>query len=136
MSLTMSNQFMRFSLWWTILCISSLVLLPTAILAHGGEDHGDAKPQSQTTAKGTVSHTARPGEIEVMLKHPELIPDTATSGKLFFTKIETNDPVDKVVAVIEIEATGGTMTQAVVEKTDETGIFRCQSAFILQFRRY
>ncbi len=26
------------------------------IFAHGGEDHGDAKPKTETTDKGTVSH--------------------------------------------------------------------------------
>ncbi len=119
----MRVQILRLSLLWTILCISSLVLLPTAILAHGGEDHGDQKPATVANAKGTVSHITRLGEIEVMLKHPEMVPDTATSGKLFFTKFETNEPVDKVAAVIEIESADGSVTQATVEKTDDAGIF-------------
>ena len=119
----MRIQISRLALLRTILCISSIVLLPTAILAHGGEDHGDQKPATVANAKGTVSHTTRLGEIELMLKHPELVPDTATFGKLFFTKFETNEPVDKVTSVIEIESADGSVTQATVEKTDDAGIF-------------
>ena len=97
--------------------------MPTAILAHGGEDHGDQKPAVVANVKGTVSHTTRLGEIELLLKHPELVPDTATSAKLFITKFETNEPVDKVTSVIEIEAADGSITQAAVEKTDGSGVF-------------
>ena len=103
--------------------ITLLFLNGIAVFAHGGEDHGDQKPAAVANVKGTVSHTTRLGEIEVMLKHPELVPDTATSGKLFFTKFQTNEPVDKVTSVIEIEAADGSITQATVEKTDDAGIF-------------
>lgn len=119
----MRVQISRLSLLWAILFISSQVFLPISILAHGGEDHGDQKPTTVANAKGTVSHTTRLGEIEMMLKHPELVPDTATSGKLFFTKFETNEPVDKVSPAIEIESADGSITQAAVEKTDDAGIF-------------
>lgn len=103
--------------------ITLLFLNGIAVFAHGGEDHGDQKPAAGANVKGTVSHTTHLGEIEVMLKHPELVPDTATSGKLFFTKFQTNEPVDKVTSVIEIEAADGSITQATVEKTDDAGIF-------------
>lgn len=113
----------RFSLVWTILCISSLVLFPTAILAHGSEDHGDQKPQTAVSTKGTIIYTTRLGEIEVTLKHPEIVPDNSTSGKLFLTRFGTNAPIDSATAVIEIEGVDGSITQAVTEKTDDAGIF-------------
>lgn len=106
----------------SILIISMLVLLPSFAVAHGGEDHGDTKPAAVANTKGIVSHTVRLGEIEILLKHPDLLPDTATSGKLFFTKFDTNEPVEKVGAVIEIEAADGSISQALLEKTD-TGVF-------------
>lgn len=93
------------------------------IFAHGGEDHGDAKPKTETTDKGTVSHSSRLGDLEVMLKHPLFLPDTATTARLFVTKFETNAGFAEVTPAIEIESATGAVTEAKIEKTDTTGIF-------------
>lgn len=93
------------------------------IFAHGGEDHGDAKPKTQTTDKGTVSHSSRLGDLEVMLKHPLFKPDTATEARLFVTKFETNEAFKDVVPTVEIESANNSVTEAKVEKTDTAGIF-------------
>ena len=91
--------------------------------AHGGEDHGDSQPKIAASEKGTISRTARIGELEVMIKHPVLEPDTATSARLFITKYLTNEAVDKVLAAIEIESSNGTVTQTTVEKADAAGSY-------------
>lgn len=93
------------------------------ISAHGGEDHGDAKPKATTNEKGMVTRTARLGEYELTMKHPFLEPDTATSAKLFVTKFETNDAVDKANAAIEIESANGSITAATIEKNDAAGSY-------------
>ncbi|CAN5499344.1 hypothetical protein BH10ACI1_BH10ACI1_34660 [soil metagenome] len=93
------------------------------IFAHGGEDHGDATPKTETTDKGTVSHSSRLGDLEVMLKHPIFEPDIATNARLFITKFETNEGFAKVTPAIEIESENGSVTQATVENTDTAGIF-------------
>ena len=121
--LTMSNQSTRFSLWWTILCISSLIFLPTAILAHGGEDHGDQKPKSTSNAKGIISHSTRLGDLELMVKHPAIEPDRATTGVLFITKFETNEPFKLAVAKIEIESGSGAIFNATVEVGEQAGTY-------------
>lgn len=95
----------------------------TSILAHGGEDHGDKPAQTTASTKGTITHTKRIDDIEVTLKHPELVPDTASSGKLFLTQFQTNGPLDGATAVIEFEGTDGSVVHTVVAKTDEPGIF-------------
>ncbi len=94
----------------------------TSILAHGGEDHGDQPPKT-AVSKGTVTHTTRLEDTEVTFKHPELVPDTPTSGKLFLTQFQTNAPVDRATAVLEFEAADGSVTRTIVEKTDEPGTF-------------
>ena len=91
--------------------------------AHGGEDHGEAKPKTETTDKGTISHSSRLGDLEVMLKHPLFLPDTATSARLFVTKFETNAGFADVAPAIEIEAVNGSITEAKIEKTETAGIF-------------
>lgn len=94
------------------------------IFAHGGEDHGDDKPKTQTTDKGTVSHSSRLGDLEVMLKHPAFVPDTATTARLFVTNFGTNQGFAEVNPAIEIESANNSVTEAKVEKTDTAGIFK------------
>jgi hypothetical protein len=93
------------------------------VLAHGGEDHGDAQPKTETTDKGTVSRVAHLGELEIMLKHPVFAPDTATAARLFITKFETNEGFADVSPAIEIESANGTVTTAKIEKTETAGVF-------------
>lgn len=93
------------------------------VFAHGGEDHGDEKPQTATTATGTVSRTARLGDFEMMLKHTLLEPDTATTGRLFITKFATNEPVGDANPALEVESASGAVTEIPVEKTDAAGSY-------------
>lgn len=91
--------------------------------AHGDEDHGDEKPKTTATDQGTVLHVTRLGSLEVSLKHPLLVPDTATTARLFVTKFETNEPDEKVKPAVEIEAANGAVIQATVEKSETAGIY-------------
>ena len=100
--------------------------------AHGGEDHGDSQPKTAASEKGTISRTARIGELEVMVKHPLLEPDTATLAKLFVTKYATNVPADKVTAAIEIESSNGAVTQVTVEKSDDAGSYNLRIPALLE----
>jgi len=95
----------------------------SSVSAHGGEDHGEAKPKTTASDKGIVSHTARLGDFELMLKHPQMLPDTATAARLFVTEFETNESVDKATPAIEIESANGSITQAAVEKSDAPGSY-------------
>jgi len=93
------------------------------VFAHGGEDHGAAKPKTETTDKGMVSHTTRVGDLEVMLRHERLIPDAGNAARFFVTKFETNEAYAAVAPAIEIEAANGAVTQATIEKTETAGSF-------------
>ncbi len=106
-----------------IVGIIALLASPLPIFAHGGEDHGAAKPKTETTDKGTVLHTTRVGDLEVMLKHERLTPDAGNAGRLFVTRFETNEASADVAPAIEIEAANGAVTPATVEKTATAGSF-------------
>lgn len=93
------------------------------VFAHGGEDHGDEKPKTATTTTGTISRTARLGDFEIMLKHPLLEPDAATSGRLFITNFTTNEPVGAANPTLEIESANGAVTEIPVEKTEQSGSY-------------
>lgn len=112
----------RFGLATSFLIFAILGNLPQ-VFAHGGEDHGDAKPKTQTTDKGTVLHSSRLGDLEVMLKHPLFKPDTAMAARLFVTKFETNEAFKDVAPAVEIESANGSVTQGVIEKSETAGVF-------------
>lgn len=95
----------------------------STVSAHGGEDHGEAKPKTTASDKGIVSHTTRLGDFELMLKHAQLLPDAAGSARLFITRFETNESVDKANPAIEIESASGSITAATIEKTDAAGSY-------------
>ncbi len=108
-----------------ILLVGAIALLasPLSIFAHGGEDHGEAKPKTETTDKGMVLHTTRVGDLEVMLKHERLTPDAGNAARLFVTRFETNEASADVAPAVEIESANGAVTQATVEKTETAGSF-------------
>ena len=93
------------------------------VLAHGGEDHGEAKPATATTTAGTVTRSVQLGDFEIMLKHSPLEPDAATTGRLFITKFATNEPVGDANPAVEIESASGAVTEIPIEKTDAAGSY-------------
>ncbi len=93
------------------------------VWAHGGEDHGDQKPKTTSSAKGTVSHSTRLGDLEVMIKHPTLEPDVATQGQMFVTSFATNEPVGNVATAVEIETSTGLVMTANVEGGGQPGVY-------------
>lgn len=99
------------------------VFLPIAVQAHGGEDHGDQKPKTTANAKGVISHSARLGDLELMVKHPAMEPDKSTTGLLFITKFETNEPFKLVVAKVEVESANGSIFTATVAAGEQAGTY-------------
>lgn len=91
--------------------------------AHGGEDHGDEKPKTTANAKGLISHTARLGAYELMLKHPALEPNAATGARLFITEFATNNPATNIEAAVEIQSSDGAALSVALEKTEDAGTY-------------
>lgn len=111
------------SLLTTILGVVASIFLPIAAHAHGGEDHGDQKPKTTANAKGIISHSSRLGEVEVMVKHPAMEPDKSTTGLLFVTRFETNEPFKLVDAKVEVESSNGSLFTAKVESGEQAGTY-------------
>ncbi len=110
--------------FFALLLAMSIVLVNVPeIFAHGGEDHGDAKPKSTANSTGTVSHASRVGDYEVLIKHVLLLPDTPTAGLLFITNFATNEPVGSTEPSVEIESANGVVTIAEVEKSESLGTY-------------
>jgi hypothetical protein len=109
------------SLFLTILLVTLLAMPSLSVLAHGGEDHGAQKPKSTANAKGIVSHSARLGDFELMVKHPVLVPGEPTAGRLFITRFDTNEPFGNAGTKLEIESSNGAIFAAVVEAAEQPG---------------
>ena len=119
----MRAQIARSSCLLTIVGILSSIFLPIAVNAHGGEDHGDQKPKTTADSKGVISHSSRLGALEVMVKHPAIEPDKSTTGLLFITRFETNEPFKLADAKVEVESAGGSVFVAKVESGEQAGTY-------------
>lgn len=125
----MMANFLKFlrqtSALFTAVILSALVFASGSgqTFAHGGEDHGDEKPKTATTDKGTVTRSMRLGSYEITFKHSALEADAAASGKIFVTKFDTNEAATEATPTVEIEAANGAVSEAAVEKTDAAGSF-------------
>lgn len=94
-----------------------------SVMAHGGEEHGDKPAATTASSKGIVTRTAKAGDLELALKHPEFAPDTAASGKLFLTNFGTNVPVEGATLTVEIEGADGRTVPVGVEPAETPGVF-------------
>ena len=116
----------RRTIFFTFNLMAMLILsvfFTAPIFAHGGEDHGDAKPAVTSNQKGMVARTARAGEFEILLKHSPLEPDSETAAKLFITRFATNEPFADAKPSIEITAKDGRTFEASEVKTDAPGSY-------------
>lgn len=93
------------------------------VSAHGGEDHGDQKPKTETTAKGVVLRTTRLGDFELTVKHPPLEPGMLTHGSLFVTRYATNEPVDAGNVQVALEGQSGSISEVAVAKSATAGSY-------------
>lgn len=107
------------------LCVLAIVSsgVTTRISAHGGEDHGDQKPKTETNAKGVVLRTTRLGDFEVTVKHPPLEPGVLTHGSLFVTRYATNEPIDAGNVQVAFDAQGGSIVDVTVGKSTTAGSY-------------
>lgn len=105
-----------------MLILSVFSAAPT-VFAHGGEDHGDAKPAVVSNQKGMVARTARAGDFEILLKHSPLEPDTETAAKIFITRFATNEPFADAKPSVEITSKDGKTFEASEVKSDAPGSY-------------
>ena len=68
------------------------LLVATAALAHGGEDHGDAKAATPAGAT-TFSVVATSEQFEVLLRYAPLKPGADADMRLFLSDFATNAPI-------------------------------------------
>ena len=118
-----------------------LLVLQTFVFAHGGEDHGDSKPQVITT-QGIISNTKRVGDVELLVKFLPFTPDMPNSARLFFSHFATNETIKDISPTVAIVDQNGNSQEVVVKKNETTGgydlrvppIVRGKADFRIEFK--
>ncbi|MFZ5469574.1 MAG: hypothetical protein ACOZIN_09065 [Myxococcota bacterium] len=104
----------------------SLLLPPAAVLAHGGEDHGEKKPTVSVGEKAPSAGGA--GDLfEVLVKYKPTPAGEATELKVFVADVKTNEPISG--AEVELTFTGKGELRATPTSTDSPGIYLASVTF-------
>lgn len=98
----------------------ALVMPSATALAHGGEDHGEKQAPAVSTGMGTIVHTTRVGDLEVVIKHPPVEPDKEIAARLFLTHFATNEPVGGAKLVVVLAGESGAPIEAVATAAGTT----------------
>jgi cobalt-zinc-cadmium efflux system membrane fusion protein len=77
-----------------------LTIGANSAMAHGGEDHGDAKPKAPSTPKNYFTTSGVSDVYELLLRYEPIKSNEETHLKLFVSDFDSNKPVDS--ATIEI----------------------------------
>ena len=102
-----------------------LLLLPSFVYAHGGEDHENEK----TTNAKTVSYfssEATSALYELLLKYKEITPGKEATLKLFVSNFNTNQSIDS--ASIQITVSGYPNVKFLIKQLDK-GIYEVKGIF-------
>jgi hypothetical protein len=105
-------------------CLLLICLLAAPVLAHGGDDHGDA-PLAVSSMQDETHVLAATGDIfEVVLKHPEHGEGGKTPLRVFVAEANTNAPVSG--AQVELTLTGPTV-QALKPRMESPGVYQAEA---------
>lgn len=117
----MKNQITKLTTLFSLL----FTLITSATFAHGGEDHGGAKPKANATASYFSSENS--SEIyEVLIKYGELTSGDDTHITLFLSDVNTNKPIGNATLIIT-NADDENQKFEVVKK--EAGIYELHTKF-------
>lgn len=96
-----------------------------SLFAHGGEDHGEKKPE-KVTGKSYFTVNSVSDVFEMVLRYQPIETGHGTAMTLFVSDFETNIPVDS--AKIEITCPDDEKLKFIVEQTDK-GIYKIGGTF-------
>ena len=103
-----------------LLTLSGVVV----VSAHGGEDHGEERAPTVSAIGDVQVHTARAGDIEVMLKHKSVEPDREGTARVFVTRFDSNEPITD--AKVTLSLTGDDASVAAVAAGISAGMYEAK----------
>ncbi len=103
-----------------------LLLIPSLVFAHGGEDHGDAKKEGAKPAT-YFSSEAVSDVYELLVKYQPLLPGKPSAFKLFVSDFNSNAPVDSS-ATLQITVADNPNIKLEVTRVDN-GVYEVKGIF-------
>lgn len=100
--------------------------LPGLAMAHGGDDHGAAKPAPTAMVNG-VSAGAMGETFEVLVKAAESEPNEATALRVFVSDARTNAPLTG--AEVELSFLGASEVKLPVTPSESAGLYTASATF-------
>lgn len=76
-----------------LLCTAAALISAMPALGHGGEDHSEEAAKVVGEAGSKVVRTATAHEMEIVVKHDAVSPDTPWLTEIFLTDAATNAPI-------------------------------------------
>ena len=119
------NQILRKRLTALImlLAIAALIVPGATVFAHGGEDHGDQKPQTVSPGTNMIVHVARAGDFEVVIKHAPVEPDKEMVARVFVNRFDNNEPVTGTKPVITLTSDNGSPVELAAAAGTTPGMY-------------
>lgn len=100
--------------------------LPGLAAAHGGDDHGEAKPAVTAMVNG-VSAGAMGETFEVLVKAAESEPKEATALRVFLSDARTNAPLTG--AQVELSFLGASEVKLPATPSESPGVYTASATF-------
>jgi hypothetical protein len=108
-----------------ILCCVLLCLLAAPVLAHEGEEHGEAPRPAAGSTQGESHALGATGDVfEVVLEHPRHGEGGKTPLRVFVADVDTNAPVSGVQ--VELTLTGPTV-QKLMPRMSSPGVYQAEA---------
>ena len=106
--------------------LNLLLLIPSLVFAHGGEDHGDTKKVAAATAS-YFSSEAVSDVYELLVKYQPLLPGKEFTFKLFVSDFNSNAPVDSS-ATLQIAVADNPNIKLIITRVDD-GVYEVKGIF-------
>lgn len=103
-----------------------LTLFPLLVLAHDGEDHGDAAKKTTPLSTSYFSSVSNSEKYELLLKYEPIKGGKETTLRLFVTDFNTNKALDDAKLEITLAEDG---TKKFATKHLESGIYEVKGIF-------
>lgn len=113
----------RLSALTVLVGIVALLFSQATVFAHGGEDHGDQKPQTVSPGTNMIVHVARAGDFEIVIKHAPIEPDKEMVARIFVNRFATNESITGAKPVVTLTSDGSSPVELTATASSTPGMY-------------
>jgi len=106
-----------------LVALAASLMSGATVFAHGGEDHGDQKPQTVSPGTNMIVHVGRAGDFEVVIKHAPIEPDKEMVARVFVSRFANNEPVTGAKPVVTLTSNGNSPVDLTATASSTPGMY-------------